>query len=92
MRCFWKRAHFWVGIAVAGYGHAAHLTSVEVEADGVPTSERDLGCIDEHERCAEWAALGECAQNPSYMMASCVESCNVCPAEVIFTVNICRWK
>ena len=87
MRSPWKRAHVWAGIALAGYGNAAPLTSVEVEAGGVMTGERDPGCVDEHERCAEWAALGECAQNPSFMMASCIHSCNVCPAEVNFTIK-----
>eukprot|EP00584_Thalassiosira_punctigera_P022708 CAMPEP_0172573142 /NCGR_PEP_ID=MMETSP1067-20121228/136037_1 /TAXON_ID=265564 ORGANISM="Thalassiosira punctigera, Strain Tpunct2005C2" /NCGR_SAMPLE_ID=MMETSP1067 /ASSEMBLY_ACC=CAM_ASM_000444 /LENGTH=679 /DNA_ID=CAMNT_0013365739 /DNA_START=346 /DNA_END=2385 /DNA_ORIENTATION=+ len=30
---------------------------------------------DKEERCAEWAAAGECEANPAYMMENCVASC-----------------
>ncbi|BDA51130.1 probable prolyl 4-hydroxylase 7 [Coccomyxa sp. Obi] len=35
-------------------------------------------CIDADERCAAWAADGECKKNPSYMMSSCRLSCHTC--------------
>lgn len=41
-------------------------------------------CADENERCAEWAAAGECKKNPAYMvgtnefLGSCRKSCKVC--------------
>lgn len=41
-------------------------------------------CADENERCAEWAAMGECKKNPAYMVGSegypgsCRKSCKVC--------------
>ncbi|MCO5587110.1 hypothetical protein L7F22_041057 [Adiantum nelumboides] len=45
---------------------------------------KPTGCADEHERCAEWAAAGECTKNPAYMVGSdqyagaCRKSCKVC--------------
>ncbi|ERN07494.1 hypothetical protein AMTRI_Chr12g275520 [Amborella trichopoda] len=41
-------------------------------------------CKDENERCEKWAALGECKNNPEYMVGSaevpgaCRRSCKVC--------------
>lgn len=76
------RARFWIGLAAVGVGRAVPLASVQVGVDGVSLNNEDPGCVDEDDRCAEWAEAGECALNPSFMMASCVQSCNVCPAEV----------
>eukprot|EP00091_Calanus_sinicus_P019522 TRINITY_DN4932_c0_g1_i5.p1 TRINITY_DN4932_c0_g1~~TRINITY_DN4932_c0_g1_i5.p1 ORF type:complete len:448 (+),score=93.77 TRINITY_DN4932_c0_g1_i5:138-1481(+) len=36
------------------------------------------GCIDEHERCQEWARKGMCIVNPLFMTHTCRESCGVC--------------
>ena len=33
------------------------------------------GRVDERAECAAWAAAGECAANPRYMLASCARSC-----------------
>ncbi|XP_052189671.1 probable prolyl 4-hydroxylase 6 isoform X2 [Diospyros lotus] len=44
----------------------------------------DGDCTDENESCAGWAAAGECARNPLYMVGSddapgnCRKSCRVC--------------
>lgn len=35
-------------------------------------------CLDESEECKAWAKDGECKKNPSYMLKSCAESCNLC--------------
>ncbi|CAN6451152.1 unnamed protein product [Victoria cruziana] len=41
-------------------------------------------CVDENEHCERWAALGECRNNPDYMVGSadapgaCRRSCQVC--------------
>ena len=35
-------------------------------------------CIDGDERCKDWAALGECKNNPSYMLTTCRLACKVC--------------
>uniref|UniRef100_A0A0E0CVP0 procollagen-proline 4-dioxygenase n=1 Tax=Oryza meridionalis TaxID=40149 RepID=A0A0E0CVP0_9ORYZ len=42
-------------------------------------------CEDEHVLCSSWAAAGECAKNPGYMVGTsdsppgfCRKSCNVC--------------
>lgn len=48
------------------------------------TRPKPTGCTDENERCAEWAAAGECTKNPAYMIGSdqyvgaCRKSCKVC--------------
>ena len=40
-------------------------------------------CIDGDERCAGWAAEGECKKNPGYMLTSCRAACHACtPAGV----------
>jgi len=44
---------------------------------------RSDGCTDTAEnasQCAEWAAQGECASNPTFMSARCALSCGACGA------------
>mmetsp|Transcript_10200 Transcript_10200/g.16565 ORF Transcript_10200/g.16565 Transcript_10200/m.16565 type:complete len:347 (-) Transcript_10200:110-1150(-) len=38
-------------------------------------------CEDKDNRCVAWAQQGECDKNPSYMLANCERSCNVCQAD-----------
>jgi prolyl 4-hydroxylase len=35
-------------------------------------------CVDNFEKCPEWAEQGECGSNPFYMMLQCKKSCNTC--------------
>lgn len=48
------------------------------------TIENSDGCKDENETCGEWAAYGECQNNPTYMIGSneipgyCRKSCRAC--------------
>ncbi|KAL1529647.1 hypothetical protein AB1Y20_000588 [Prymnesium parvum] len=35
-------------------------------------------CVDTHEMCAQWAAAGECENNPSFMLTGCADSCTKC--------------
>lgn len=35
-------------------------------------------CLDRHQRCKEWAAMGECEHNPNYMLRECERSCFKC--------------
>lgn len=37
-----------------------------------------LDCVDNHEKCGEWASIGECENNPNWMLKNCEISCNVC--------------
>ena len=52
-------------------------------SSGFPKA-RTGGCRDEDDMCPRWAAAGECAKNPEYMVGtraspgSCRKSCNVC--------------
>jgi len=36
-------------------------------------------CGDSHHKCKPWAELGECKNNPSYMLEKCKRSCLQCP-------------
>ena len=36
-----------------------------------------IECPDYNDQCPYWAASGECSKNPSYMLYSCMKSCNV---------------
>nr|XP_006819793.1 PREDICTED: zinc metalloproteinase nas-15-like [Saccoglossus kowalevskii] len=40
-------------------------------------------CVDTNERCASWAADGECQANPTYMLENCKQSCAECPSSVV---------
>jgi prolyl 4-hydroxylase len=35
-------------------------------------------CMDYHEKCKDWAAMGECEHNPNYMHRKCSRSCMRC--------------
>jgi ShK domain-like len=35
-------------------------------------------CNDKHSECKAWAAVGECAQNPRFMLFECQSACNMC--------------
>ena len=35
-------------------------------------------CIDGDARCGEWAAVGECKNNPAYMLNTCRKACKSC--------------
>lgn len=38
-------------------------------------------CIDENENCRWWADIGECHNNPNYMLPNCRYSCKQCNDE-----------
>ena len=35
-------------------------------------------CVNDHESCAFWATIGECENNPAYMVTKCAPSCLSC--------------
>jgi prolyl 4-hydroxylase len=35
-------------------------------------------CMDQHQSCKNWAAMGECGNNPNYMLRECARSCLKC--------------
>ncbi len=39
---------------------------------------RSRACADDHPKCNEFAARGECAANPGWMLESCAASCGAC--------------
>ena len=36
------------------------------------------GCTNDNVKCEEWADLGECMANPTYMLDSCRKACGIC--------------
>ena len=57
---------------------------MEIEGEGKEEVEtlskvqEEDSCIDEKERCEEWASMGECEKNPAYMKLRCRKSCLIC--------------
>ena len=37
-----------------------------------------LHCLNTHERCAFWASVGECEDNPGFMQVECAPACRCC--------------
>ena len=59
---------------LAGWGAARDDTCASREALAARASREALRG-DGHASCGRWAAVGECAANPDYMLASCGRSC-----------------
>ena len=43
-------------------------------------------CEDKHKSCNGWARLGECINNPAYMLTNCKKSCNQCGGNILFVI------
>lgn len=55
----------------------------EEQVDKVETKEEiDNDCVDTNANCEFWAGLGECENNPKYMLKGCPVSCNSCPKKI----------
>jgi hypothetical protein len=55
-------------------------TPEEVNADDDDDDDdNDNDCQDEHTKCSEWSRIGECDENPGYMLEYCSRSCKQCP-------------
>lgn len=58
----------------------------ENAGDELDTIEAIADCKDNDARCSQWAAVGECDNNPEYMLSDCQVSCNNCsPTALKFT-------
>jgi hypothetical protein len=53
--------------------------------DELDTIEAIADCKDNDDRCHQWAAMGECDNNPEYMLTDCQVSCNNCPTALNFS-------
>ncbi|XP_074641680.1 zinc metalloproteinase nas-6-like [Tubulanus polymorphus] len=42
------------------------------------TGDSSAVCVDRSPHCKDWADIGGCEQNPSYMLESCQKACGVC--------------
>jgi len=57
-------------------------SEVDATVTATPKTERTRGqkkCANKHEDCDKWANVGECINNPNYMLADCPISCDSCP-------------
>ena len=52
---------------------------VATNTDADATDVEGSDCQDEHHKCYDWARIGECDENPGYMLRSCRRSCIQCP-------------
>ena len=52
--------------------------------------EKAMACADLAENCAGWAASGECAKNPGFMLEQCKESCGLCGDDPVIDVDETR--
>ena len=69
-------AHFTVsGIQPSSGGTPA---KVERKIYTIQDEEEDRPCADKTTACVKWAASGECAKNPKYMLDACAKSCGNC--------------
>ena len=51
----------------------------KIETDKNAKDFEDNDCQDENPKCFDWAKLGECDNNPRYMLNHCRRSCLQCP-------------
>ncbi|KAA0199813.1 hypothetical protein HAZT_HAZT003213 [Hyalella azteca] len=46
-------------------------------------------CLDTDRHCASWAQMGQCTENPAWMMLHCRQSCHRCAGPLnMFVVNL----
>jgi len=50
----------------------------QVSEGGGQASLTPSPCVDDNDRCTEWAADDQCSSNPGYMLENCKLSCNDC--------------
>mmetsp|Transcript_10710 Transcript_10710/g.12535 ORF Transcript_10710/g.12535 Transcript_10710/m.12535 type:complete len:315 (+) Transcript_10710:107-1051(+) len=48
---------------------------------GAAAARKSGKCEDANPNCKGWAGLGECTNNPVYMLDNCIKSCNKCPTK-----------
>ncbi|XP_059138879.1 zinc metalloproteinase nas-15-like isoform X2 [Physella acuta] len=58
----------------------AMCTETEVDGGGTETGvdEDKMDCVDNEDKCADWASRNECLENPAYMIINCRKSCKKC--------------
>ena len=66
--------------ALVGYSETAGVsgTSEEDASSSDDASALPPWCKDRDDRCASWAASGECDANPGFMRSTCKRSCGAC--------------
>jgi len=71
----------WNSVSLAAEESCSALDSETCESENaiVDADEKNSNCQDDHPRCPEWATIGECDENPKYMLYKCRRSCMRCP-------------
>ncbi|CAL8071291.1 unnamed protein product [Orchesella dallaii] len=64
------------------YFHEPAIISAVYIRNKMCGGDKNKLCHEMHERCEEFARLGECAKNPNFMLTHCKKSCGVCTAKV----------
>ena len=54
------------------------MISKQKESSKIRQSSKTEDCVDNNDDCPNWASIGECEANPSYMLSNCKLSCKVC--------------
>lgn len=70
----------WISLTVEG-SSVCSANDERQECSNVDVDVGNTDCTDQVEECKIWASTGECAKNPSYMLAACRRSCNTCEYE-----------
>ena len=60
----------------------------EVMTSGTYEKVRSMMCKHNHQSCALWSVLGECENNPGYMLVNCAPVCSSCEVRVKSTRKV----
>ena len=55
------------------HGAPAHVRGVQSTVSA---------CVDEDSHCKQWSQMGECENNPGYMLTNCKDACDLQTMEV----------
>lgn len=58
-----------------------------IHVDAFNSGATSSDCIDQHDKCEEWAILGECEKNSAFMLESCKKACNACSDKLLKSVG-----
>jgi len=61
--------------AITSINQTSHLLTRDDALKNAP-------CVDSNVQCPTWAKIGECQNNPAYMLKSCRKSCGTCGVSV----------
>ncbi len=54
------------------------LIATKVHVSSLSSDELRLNCKNSNSKCAFWSSIGECTNNPGYMIMECAPACQTC--------------